>query len=265
MAIPLVPLQVQDVPAHRVSVVTGASSGLGLATALAFARLGWSVAVGARREDRLQAAAEQIRASGATAFAHRLDVTCAESVDSFFSAVERALGPAEVVVNNAGVSRPAPLHETPFERIRDEVATNLTGPIYVTRRALPSMLERRGGDLVFVSSDSTRHPRPRQTIYSATKAGLENFQQALAMELEGTGIRALTVRVGPALSEFSASWDPGDYRHVEYWRRYGLQRHGGVLPAEQVARAIVLAVTTPRGVLLDTIEIQPEAPLEPRA
>jgi NADP-dependent 3-hydroxy acid dehydrogenase YdfG len=261
MTVPLVPLQVREVPAHRVAAVTGASAGLGVAIALAFAKLGWSVALGARREQRLHTVAEQVRAGGSMAFAHPLDVTRPESVDAFVSAAERALGPLDVVVNNAGVSKPGPLHATPCERIAQEIATNLAGPIYVTRRVLPSMPERRGGDLVFISSDATRHPRPRQTLYTATKGGLESFQQALALELEGTGIRALTVRVGPALSEFSSTWDPGDHTHLEYWRRFGLQRHAGVLPAEQVARAVVLAVTSPRGVLLDTIEVQPEAPL----
>ena len=259
----LVPLETKDVPSHRVAVVTGASSGLGVAIARQLAELGWSVAIGARRVDRLREVAAEIEAGGGKVFAHELDVTRYDSVDGFFRAAEASLGEADVVVNNAGVGRPGPIHETPPERIAHEIATNLIGPFYVVRRALPRMIERgRGGELVFIGSDAAKHPRPRQTLYSASKAGLENFQQALALELEGTGVRTTSIRVGPAVSEFASDWDPGDAEsHIPYWRRFGLQRFEGAMPAEQVAHAVAFAVTRPQGVLLDTLEIQPAAPI----
>ena len=259
----LVPLEIRDVSAHRVAVVTGASSGVGAAIARGLAELGMSVAIGARRSNRLEAVAEEIEAGGGKVFAQPLDVTQYASVDEFFRATEAALGEADVIVNNAGVGRPGPIHETPPERIAHELATNLIGPFYVVRRALPRMIERgRGGDLVFIGSDAAKHPRPRQTIYSAGKAGLENFQQALSMELEGTGVRATLIRLGPAVSEFASDWGPGDAdTHIPYWRRFGLQRFDGALPADQVAQTVAFAVTRPHGVLLDTLEVQPAPPI----
>jgi NADP-dependent 3-hydroxy acid dehydrogenase YdfG len=248
----------------RTAVVTGASSGLGAAIARALGGLGFDVAVGARRGDRLERTAAEVEGAGGRAFAHRLDVAEAQSVDAFFDAVEAHWGPADVVVNNAGLDSPGPLHTLDSDVISHEVAVNLVGPMHVCRRALPPLLEaHRRGDLVFVSSDAVRNPRPRQSVYTATKAGLEALARSLGMELEGTGIRCTVVRPGPAVSEYAASWGAVDIPGLlAYWRRFGLQRHGGVMPAEAVARAVVLAVTTPRGAHLDTIEVQPEAPFD---
>jgi NADP-dependent 3-hydroxy acid dehydrogenase YdfG len=114
---------------------------------------------------------------------------------------------------------------------------------------------------VFISSDATHHARPRMAAYGATKAGVELLARSLAMELEGSGIRSTIVRVGPTVTEFGSSWPVDEIQELmEYWPRYGLQRHGGVLAAEDVARAVVTVVTAPAGVHVDTIEVQPEAP-----
>jgi NAD(P)-dependent dehydrogenase (short-subunit alcohol dehydrogenase family) len=248
----------------RTAIVTGASSGLGVAIAEAFGGLGFRVAVGARRTDRLAVTAEAVERAGGRAFAHRLDVADQASIESFFDAVEQHWGVADVVVNNAGMNTPGPLHELPAEAVSHEVATNLLGPMHVCRRALPPLLAaRRRGDLVFVSSDAVRNPRPRQAVYTATKCGLEALARTLGMELEGTGVRCTIVRPGPALSEYAASWEKEEIPALlAYWQRFGLQRHGGVMSPAAVARAVVLAVTTPPGACLDTIEVQPEAPVD---
>jgi len=126
--------------------------------------------------------------------------------------------------------------------------------------AATAVARGRGGDLIFIGSDAAKHPRPRQTLYSAGKAGLENFQQALSMELEGSGVRAMSIRLGPTVSEFAADWAPGEAEaHIPYWRSFGLQRSGGLLPAEEVARAVAFALGRPEGVLIETLEIQPAA------
>jgi NADP-dependent 3-hydroxy acid dehydrogenase YdfG len=168
-----------------------------------------------------------------------------------------------VLVNNAGVATPGWIDEVPADALASEVATNLLGPLLMTRLAVASMRVRRRGDLVFITSDATRHPRPRMAAYTATKAGLEALAHALAMELEGTGIRSTTVRVGPTLSEFGVGW-PMDMLQdlMAYWPRYGLQRHAGVLDAAAVAGAVVAAVSAPEGVHVDTIEVQPAAPVD---
>jgi NADP-dependent 3-hydroxy acid dehydrogenase YdfG len=246
----------------RTAVVTGASSGLGVGIARALGALGYRVAVGARREARLADTARDVEAAGGQAFAHALDVADPGSVDLFFDAVEKRFGRADIVVNNAGLSHPGRVQDLDPADIAHEISVNLLGSIQVTRRALKPLLEARvRGDIVFITSDAARQPRPQQSIYTATKSGLEGFSRALGMELEGTGIRATIVRPGPAVSEYAATWDPAVIADlVEYWKHFGLQRHLGVMPADAVARAVVLAVTTPPGVHLDTIEVQPESP-----
>jgi NAD(P)-dependent dehydrogenase (short-subunit alcohol dehydrogenase family) len=248
----------------RTAIVTGASSGIGRAIACAFGAKRWRVAVGARRDVRLEATAAEVEAAGGRPFAHLLDVTDARSIDDFFAATERAFGPVDVLVNNAGASTPGRFHTIGDDALRCEVETNLLGPMLISRRAIAAMLKRGDpGDLVFISSDATRHARPRMAAYSATKAGLELLARSLAMELEGTGIRSTIVRVGPTLSEFGFSWPRDEIEQLmQYWPRFGLQRHGGVLAPEDVARAVVAAVTAPAGVHVDTIEVQPEAPTD---
>jgi NAD(P)-dependent dehydrogenase (short-subunit alcohol dehydrogenase family) len=247
----------------RMVIVTGASSGIGRAVAIELGGLGWSVALGARRADRLEETAAAVHASGGQAFAHPLDVTDADSIAGFFTAAEAALGPVDVLVNNAGVATPGWLDRVPVEALQREVATNLLGPILMTRLAIGSWRARQQrGDLVFVTSDATRHPRPRMAGYTATKAGLEAFSQALALELEGTGVRSTTIRVGPTLTDFGVGWPMEDLEDLMgYWPRFGLQRHAGVMDAGAVAGAVVTAVTAPPGVHFDTIEVQPEAPV----
>jgi len=255
--------RVNDTDGPRTAIVTGASSGIGVTIATELGRLGWRVAIGARRSDRLADTAASIVEAGGEAFAHRLDVSDADTIEEFFEATERALGPVDVLVNNAGVSYPGWLTDIAVDDIEREVATNLVGPILTSRLAIASMTGRGArGDLVFITSDAARNPWPRMATYTATKAGLEALAHSLAMELEGTGIRATTVRVGPTMSEFGFGWPMESIEDLlAYWPRFGLQRHGGVLEPVAVARAVIAVVTAPPGVILDTVEVQPEAPI----
>jgi len=230
----------------RTVIVTGASSGIGAVTALELARLGWRVALGARREDRLQDVVKRIDDAGGRAFAHALDVTDPDSIERFYAASERAFGPADALVSNAGMSTLSLLQHARVEDVRAEVAVNLVGPILMARRALPAMLERRRGDLVFVSSENSIRPRPYQTGYSAAKAGLENAARVLAMELEGSGVRSTIVRVGPTLTEFGARFEPGRLEAaLASWKYWGVQRHLRWMKPESVARAIAAALAPP--------------------
>jgi NADP-dependent 3-hydroxy acid dehydrogenase YdfG len=243
-------------------VVTGASSGVGAAIAAGFGALGWQVAVGARRSDRLAETARTVAAVGGRAFAHVLDVTDADSIDAFFAAAEAALGPIDVVVNNAGIGIPGRIHELEVAALEAELATNLLGPMLVTRRVLPSMLERKCGDIVFVSSMNAVAPRPFQVGYTAAKAGVEGLAQALRMDLEGTGVRTVTLRLGPTSSEFGFGWDSDVLLGViESWQRWGFMRHTGMLDPDRVAEAVIAAVTAPRGIQFDVIQVNPEAPI----
>src|SRR5829696_683767 len=138
----------------RLAVVTGASAGVGRAVAIAFGGLGWQVALGARRVERLEDTAFEVRRAGGEAHVHALDVTDPASVDRFFEFVEGVAGIADVLVNNAGLGLLGAIADVPTERIRAQVDTNLVGALLCTRRATRALLEDgRAGDVVFISSD----------------------------------------------------------------------------------------------------------------
>jgi NADP-dependent 3-hydroxy acid dehydrogenase YdfG len=248
-------------PDVRTALVTGASTGIGAAIARAFGRLGWSVAIGARRVDRLGPVARDVKAAGGRVFSRPLDISDAASVDAFFDGAEAAFGPLEVVVNNAGIGIPGRLQDLTVEEIQTEIGVDLIGPMLVSRRALPSMVERRRGELVFITSANTVAPRPSQIGYTASKAGVEAVARTLKMELEGSGVRSIIVRPGPTLTDFAGDWEPGRVdRLMESWEGWGLTRHGGLLQPEDIAAAVVTAVTAPAHVHLNEIQIDPLAP-----
>jgi NADP-dependent 3-hydroxy acid dehydrogenase YdfG len=243
-------------------LVTGASSGIGAAIARAFGALGWSVAIGARRTDRLEEVARAIAAAGGRPFARHLDVTKPDSIDAFFAAAEAALGPVDVVVSNAGLSMPGLLHELSVTDLETELATNLLGPMLVARRALPSMLSRKQGTLVFISSMNVVEPRPFQVGYTAAKMGVEGVARTLRKDLEGTGVRSIIVRPGPTRSEFGFAWGTDMLvRVLDSWKHWGFMRHNEMLHGEHVAAAVVSAVTAPAGANMDVIQLNPEGPL----
>lgn len=246
-------------PESRTVVVTGASSGIGEATARALGALGWPVAIGARRVDRLKEIAGAIQTAGGSAFQHPLDVSVPQSIDDFFDAVEKELGSPDVVVNNAGVGIPRLLHEARVEELQTEIAINLLGPMLVSRRAIPALVEKGRGDLVFISSHNAVAPRTFQAGYTASKAGVEGLARVLQMELEGTGVRSTIVRPGPTSSEFGASYGPElTRRMLASWKHWGIVRQLHWMPAESVARAVVSVVTAPPGMHIDLVQVMPE-------
>jgi NAD(P)-dependent dehydrogenase (short-subunit alcohol dehydrogenase family) len=154
------------------------------------------------------------------------------------------------------------MHEAKTEDLRRELEVNLLGPMLVSRRALRSMRALGRGDIVFVTSLNAVAPRPLQTGYTASKAGLEGVARVLRMELEGTGIRSTIVRPGPTISDFAQQWPEGALeRAADMWRDWSLWRHDVFLPPASVAAAIVSAVTAPTGTHIDEIQINPVAPV----
>jgi NADP-dependent 3-hydroxy acid dehydrogenase YdfG len=245
----------------RTALVTGASSGIGAAIAKAFGALGWRVAIGARRTDRLAEVALEVDKAGGRGFAHPLDVTQADSIDAFVDAARAALGPADVVVSNAGVGVPNLLHEARVEDLRREIDTNLFGPILLARRVIPALVELGRGDLVFVSSLNAVAPRTFQAAYTAAKAGLEGLARVVQMELEGTGVRSTIVRPGPTGSEFGAKFGGAMSRRLlASWQYWGVMRQLHWMYPEHVAQAVVAVVTAPPGTHFDVIEVLPENP-----
>ncbi|MEZ5134296.1 MAG: SDR family NAD(P)-dependent oxidoreductase [Acidimicrobiales bacterium] len=245
---------------QRVAAVTGASAGVGREIAVALGALGWTVGIGARREDRLAETADAVAAAGGTPVVHRLDVTDEASVDAFFDAVEAEAGPVEALVNNAGVGYLGAVADVSVERLRAIVDTNLLGVLLCTRRATARMLDAGiPGDVVFISSDSIQKPYPHMLPYGATKAAVEYLAMGLDVELSGSGIRVATVRLGPTVSEFNTSWPDEDLiAFMEAWQRLGITDDFNYVPTDVVAHAVVAALTAPRGAKVSLLSIRPE-------
>jgi NADP-dependent 3-hydroxy acid dehydrogenase YdfG len=249
-------------PARRPAVVTGASSGIGRATAEALAALGHPVVLGARRVDACEAAAEAIRASGGHAVALHLDLGDDESVARFSVEAQAAVGPLSIVVSNAAQNMAGAVLDTSTEDLAGVLDVNITGTHRLARALLPGMVDRRAGDIVFVTSDVAERPRPTMAAYVTSKWGLEGYVRSLQMELEGTGVRATIVRPGPTLTGMGMDWDPEVTTQVlEGWVAWGFARHGAFMKPSGVAQAVVSAVTLPRGTHATVVEVQPEAPI----
>ncbi len=250
-------------PSRRPAVVTGASSGIGAATALALASAGFPVALGARRVERCEDLAAKIRAEGHEAVAHPLDLLDTGSVAAFAEAVAADLGDIEVVVSCAGAVAPGTVHEIDPERFAHELDLNLVGAHRLVHAFVPGMVARRRGDVVLVSSDVAQRARPFTAAYAAGKWGLEGMAQSMQMELEGSGVRVSVVRPGPTWSEMGSDWDDQAAAEVlDHWVRFGHARHPHFLKPAAVADAITTVVSAPRGVHLNLVEVSPEAPLE---
>ncbi|HVD47736.1 MAG TPA: SDR family oxidoreductase [Candidatus Limnocylindria bacterium] len=186
-----------------VVVVTGASSGIGQATALAFAAKGARLALGARRLDRLNAIAKRCLERGSPDVSvRRLDVGQREDARAFVAAALRDHDRIDVLVNNAGVGWMGRLHEMPEEKVEELVATNLRGVIATIQAALPSMLERRQGVIINVSSVVGFRAAPYSAVYSATKHAVVGLSHALRGELSGTGVKVCVVYPGVTKTEF---------------------------------------------------------------
>ena len=248
----------------RVAVVSGAGTGVGRAIAAKFGALGWRVAIGGRRVDRLAQTTTLVQEAGGTCFPHELDVTDADSVERFFDRAEAELGKVSAVINNAAAARYGPLDDFSPSEIAAEIATKLTGALFMARRGIQTMrAEGTGGDILFISSASAAQPWPFHLPYAAANAGVEHAARTLRQELEGTGIRVGVLRCGEtAGTEFSAREQSTGRMApaMEYWFRRGLLRHAGLMTPEMVADAVATAVTLPRTYQYDALSVMPTAP-----
>lgn len=248
-------------PERRCAVVTGASSGIGAATAVELARAGHPVVLGARRVERCLDIAATIRENGGEADAMYLDLAAPASIEDFASGAEERMGPVEVLVSNAGDTRLGRGVGTPPPDFAQQVQTNLLGSHELVSLLAPPMVERGRGDLVFVTTDALSAPRPGMAAYTSAKWGLEGLARVMQMELEGTGVRVSIVRPGPTATEMGNGWDPEELAPLfEEWSRWGLARHDCFLRPEHVASAVATVVSMPRGSSVSLIELQPEAP-----
>jgi short-subunit dehydrogenase len=181
----------------RVAIVTGASSGIGLSVARAWAARGGQVALVARTEKKLEAAARDI---GPSARAFPLDVTDLEALEALPGRVHEAFGRLDVVVNNAGLNHRGSIAKHAPEKLVEIVTTNLTAPIVLTRAAMPHLA--RGGSVIQVASIAGMVPVPGEATYSATKAGLRAFSRAVADDFAHLDVHVGCVCPGPVDTGF---------------------------------------------------------------
>jgi NADP-dependent 3-hydroxy acid dehydrogenase YdfG len=248
-------------PSRRPAFIAGASSGIGAATARALAAAGYPVALGARRLEACEQLASVISSEGGEAFAGNLDVGDGPSVLAFIEEATGALGPPEVLVCSAGDLDASTVHELASDEFLAQVQVHLVGVHRLVSAVVPGMVERQRGDVVLVSSDVIRMPRPRMGGYVAAKYAIEGMARAMQMELEGTGVRVGVVRPGPTLTGMGSTWDQATLTSVlDEWSRWGLTRHWHLLRPADVAAAVTAMVATPRGAHLTLIEVQPEPP-----
>jgi short-subunit dehydrogenase len=183
-------------------LVTGASSGIGSDIARELVKRGHGVTLTARREDRLQKLAEELAASGVRVEVFASDVTDADARARLIAAIaERGLT-VEVLVNNAGYGSGGPFHELDGDSEVKMVQTNCEAVIAFCAEYVPKMVERGRGAILNVGSTAGYQPLPRQATYSATKAFVNNFTDALYADLGGTGVTATSLRPGPVETEF---------------------------------------------------------------
>jgi 3-hydroxybutyrate dehydrogenase len=181
---------------ERCAVVTGGGRGIGRAVALDLARAGARVAVAARTLAEVEATAEQIRAQGGQAVAVRADVSRVEDVRALFQAARAALGPVDVLVSAAGVAPSATVVKTTDEVWHQVLETNLSGPFYCLREALPAMVERGWGRVINVASIAARTGAPYIGAYAASKHGLLGLTRCAALEVATAGVTVNAVCPG---------------------------------------------------------------------
>ncbi|MFN8131208.1 MAG: SDR family NAD(P)-dependent oxidoreductase [Solirubrobacteraceae bacterium] len=240
--------------AGRVAAVTGASSGIGEATALALAGAGAAVAVGARRADRLEGLVEKIQAAGGTAIALPCDVTEEVQAVAFVNDTHAQLGRLDILVNNAGLMLLGPVEGADLEEWRRMIAVNCLGLLYTTHAALPLMREGGGGHVVNVSSVAGRRASAFSAVYNLTKWGVNGFSEALRQEALHSNIRVTVVEPGWVETELlSQNTNPLVHQGAEKLK----ESIGEVLSADDIAGAILYAVVQPDHVSVSEVLVRP--------
>ncbi len=238
----------------KVAAITGASSGIGEATALALAAEGAAVALAARREDRIADLAGRIEKDGGSALAVATDVTDEEQANAFVARAHDELGGLDVLVNNAGVMLLGPVAGAPTDQWRQMIEVNLLGLLYCTHAALPIMGAAGSGDIVNVASVAGRTANFGSGVYNMTKWGVVGFSEALRQECGRAGVRVTAIEPGWVDTELQGH---NEHPAVVAGMKKAMEKVERVLDADDIARAITFAVTQPPHVSINEMLIRP--------
>ena len=240
------------------ALVTGASSGIGEATALTLAAHGAAVALVARRRDRLDALSARIGAAGGTALVLEADITSQTAAQDAVEQTVARLGRLDVLVNNAGVMLLGPAERAPVEEWQRMVEINVLGLLYCAHAALPHLLAaaqdgpRRVADMVNISSVAGRVARTGSGVYNATKFGVGAFSESLRQELTKRHVRVSLVEPGAVETELAGHNRP-EVLEALRGRFAGMER----LQSEDIADAVAYVVTRPRHVAVNELLVRP--------
>jgi NADP-dependent 3-hydroxy acid dehydrogenase YdfG len=249
-------LYARRVPAleGKVAAISGASSGIGEATALALAAEGAAVALAARREDRIADLAGRIEKDGGSALAVATDVTDEEQANAFVARAHDELGGLDVLDNNAGVMLLGPVAGAPTDQWRQMIEVNLLGLLYCTHAALPIMGAAGSGDIVNVASVAGRTANFGSGVYNMTKWGVVGFSEALRQECSRAGVRVTAIEPGWVDTELQGH---NEHPAVVAGMKKAMEKVERVLDADDIARAITFAVTQPPHVSINEMLIRP--------
>jgi NADP-dependent 3-hydroxy acid dehydrogenase YdfG len=239
--------------AGKVALVTGASSGIGEATALALAEAGAAVAIGARRRDRLDALAGKLTDDGARVLTLDLDVTDEQACRRAVARTREELGGLDVLVNNAGVMLLGTIVGADPEDWRRMVSTNVLGLMYMTHAAIDGMVEQGSGDVVNISSVAGRTARKGAGVYNASKWAVNAFSESLRQEVTGRGVRISLVEPGAVATELSSHITQAEAREASRKNAESMR----TLQSEDIARAILYVVTQPPHVAVNEVLVRP--------
>jgi NADP-dependent 3-hydroxy acid dehydrogenase YdfG len=237
----------------KVALVTGASSGIGEATAIALARAGARVAIAARRHDRLDGVARRIADLRSESLVLKADVAHPEQAETIVARTVDRWGRLDVLVNNAGLMALSPIDRARVEDWKRMLDLNLLGLMVATRAALPHMRRQKDGHVVNISSTAGRVANPDASVYAATKFGVGAFSEALRREVYRDNIRVTVIEPGAVATELREHVpDPDTRERIDTWARSMRQ-----LQSEDVAAAILYAVSQPPHVNVNEILLRP--------
>jgi NADP-dependent 3-hydroxy acid dehydrogenase YdfG len=240
--------------AGKAAAITGASSGIGEATALALAAAGAAVSLAARRADRIEALAKRIGDSGGRAIALETDVADEQQANRFVQETKDQLGSLDILVNNAGVMLLGPVIGADTSEWRRMIEVNLLGLLYCTHAALPTMGEQGSGHIVNVSSVAGRFANFGSGVYNLTKFGVNAFSEALRQEVAAANVKVTVIEPGFVATELQGhNTHPMVVDAIENMRK----EIGEPLEPGDIAQAILYAVASPGRVAVNEVLVRP--------